>query len=52
VKSRRYRVDEAERACALARLSSMRAAWDARLRRIKQIAEAIERGSDQNRTPQ
>jgi hypothetical protein len=43
-------VDEAQFARALARLASARAAWDARLRRIKQIAEAIERGTD--RRPQ
>jgi hypothetical protein len=45
-------VDEAQLARALARLSSAGAAWDARLRRIRRIAEAIERGPDQHRTQQ
>jgi predicted transcriptional regulator len=43
-RERRYRVDEAQLARAVAQLSSVGAAWDARLRRIKSIAEAIERG--------
>lgn len=43
-RERRYRVDEAQLARAVAQLSHVGAAWDARLRRIKQIAETIERG--------
>lgn len=45
-RERRYRVDEAQLARAAAQLASVGAAWDARLRRIKGIAEAIERGHD------
>jgi predicted transcriptional regulator len=48
-RERRYRVDEAQLARAVAQLSSVGAAWDARLRRIKRIAEAVQRGrSDQS----
>lgn len=39
----RYHVDDAQFARAVAQLSAVGAGWDARLRRIKQIAEAIER---------
>jgi DNA-binding transcriptional ArsR family regulator len=42
-RERRYEVDEAQLARAVAQLSAVGAAWDARLRRIKRIAEAIER---------
>ncbi|MEU8140244.1 ArsR/SmtB family transcription factor [Streptodolium elevatio] len=42
-RERRYEVDEAQLARAVAQLSSVGAAWDARLRRIKRIAEAIQR---------
>lgn len=45
---RRYRVDEAERARAVARLSAVEAVWDARLRWIKRIAEAIQRSKEQD----
>jgi hypothetical protein len=48
----RYRVDEAQLARAVAQLSSVGAAWDARLRRIKRIAEAIQRSKDQHGTQQ
>ena len=41
-RERRYHVDEAQLARAVAQLSSVGATWDARLRRIKRIAEAIE----------
>jgi DNA-binding transcriptional ArsR family regulator len=40
----RYEVDEAQLARAVAQLASVGSAWDARLRRIKRIAEAIQRG--------
>lgn len=43
----RYQVDEAQLTRAVAQLSRVGATWDARLRRIKQIAEAIQR--NQNR---
>jgi hypothetical protein len=36
-------VDDAQLARAVAQLSSVGSTWDARLRRIKSIAEAIER---------
>jgi DNA-binding transcriptional ArsR family regulator len=39
----RYQVDEAQLARAVAQLSAVGATWDARLRRIKQIAESIQR---------
>jgi ArsR family transcriptional regulator, cadmium/lead-responsive transcriptional repressor len=41
-RERLYEVDEAQLARAVAQLSSVGAAWDARLRRIKRIAEAIQ----------
>ena len=47
-RERHYEVDEAQLARAVAQLSAVGATWDARLRRIKRIAEAIER----NRTQQ
>ena len=45
-RERRYRVDEAQLARAVAQLSAVGSAWDARLRRIKRIAEAIQRQRD------
>ncbi|MFC3500137.1 ArsR/SmtB family transcription factor [Micromonospora krabiensis] len=42
-REKRYRVDEAQLARAVAQLSTVGAAWDARLQRIKRIAEAIQR---------
>ena len=42
-RERRYEVDEAQLARAVAQLAGVGAAWDARLRRIKTIAERIER---------
>jgi DNA-binding transcriptional ArsR family regulator len=47
-RERQYRVDEAQLARAVAQLSSVGSAWDARLRRIKRIAEAIQRTSQQS----
>ncbi len=41
-RERRYDVDEAQLARAVRQLASVGAAWDARLRRIKAIAEAIQ----------
>lgn len=42
-RERRYDVDEAQLARAVAQLSAVGATWDARLQRIKRIAERIER---------
>jgi DNA-binding transcriptional ArsR family regulator len=42
-REKRYEVDDAQLARAVAQLSSVGAAWDARLQRIKRIAEAIQR---------
>ena len=41
-RERRYRVDEAQLARAVAQLRAVGAAWDARLSRIKRLAEQIE----------
>jgi DNA-binding transcriptional ArsR family regulator len=46
-RERRYRVDESQLARAVAQLADVGATWDARLRRIKQIAEAIQRNQEQ-----
>jgi predicted transcriptional regulator len=45
-REKRYRVDSAQLARAVAQLSSVGSAWDARLQRIKRIAEAIQRSQD------
>jgi ArsR family transcriptional regulator, cadmium/lead-responsive transcriptional repressor len=42
-REKRYRVDDAQLARAAAQLSSVGSSWDARLARIKEIAEKIER---------
>ena len=42
-RERLYLVDEAQLARAVAQLASVGAAWDARLNRIKRIAETIQR---------
>jgi DNA-binding transcriptional ArsR family regulator len=47
-RERHYQVDEAQLARAVAQLSAVGATWDARLRRIKRLAEAIERNRDNN----
>ena len=44
-REKQYRVEDAQLARAVAQLSSVGAAWDARLQRIKRIAEAIQRTS-------
>lgn len=41
-REKRYRVDEAQLGRAVAQLHAVSDTWDARLRRIKQIAEAIQ----------
>jgi predicted transcriptional regulator len=43
----RYQVDDSQLARAVAQLSQVGATWDARLRRIKLIAEAIQRTTGQ-----
>jgi DNA-binding transcriptional ArsR family regulator len=50
-RERRYRVDDAQLSRAVAQLSTVGTTWDARLRRIKKIAEAIE-GSQLSDTAQ
>jgi DNA-binding transcriptional ArsR family regulator len=42
-REKRYRVDDEQLARAVAQLESVGSAWDARLQRIKRIAEAIQR---------
>jgi DNA-binding transcriptional ArsR family regulator len=42
-REKRYRVDDDQLARAVAQLSSVGSAWDARLQRIKRIAEAVQR---------
>ncbi|SDS64467.1 DNA-binding transcriptional regulator, ArsR family [Friedmanniella luteola] len=45
-REKRYRVDDAQLTRAVAQLSSVGSAWDARLQRIKRIAETIRRQQD------
>ncbi len=45
-RERRYEVDEAQLGHAVDQLASVGATWDARLNRIKRIAERIQRGQD------
>ncbi|MEV4656401.1 metalloregulator ArsR/SmtB family transcription factor [Micromonospora sp. NPDC049301] len=47
-RERHYQVDEAQLARAAAQMSAVGATWDARLRRIKRIAEAIDRNRNDN----
>ncbi|MGC4879315.1 ArsR/SmtB family transcription factor [Micromonospora sp. DT43] len=47
-RERHYRVDEAQLARAVAQLAAVGDAWDARLRRIRRIAETIERHRTDN----
>jgi DNA-binding transcriptional ArsR family regulator len=42
-RERRYEVDREQLARAVAELASVQTAWDARLNRIKRLAEAIEK---------
>ncbi|MBO3737573.1 ArsR/SmtB family transcription factor [Actinoplanes flavus] len=41
-RERRYRVDDVQLARAVAQLAAVGSAWDARLQRIKRIAESIQ----------
>ena len=43
----RYRVDDSQLARAVAQLNQVGSTWDARLRRIKGLAEAVQREQDQ-----
>ena len=47
-REKRYRVDDTQLARAAAQLSTVGRTWDARLQRIKRIAEAIQRNNDEN----
>ncbi|MGW6928587.1 ArsR/SmtB family transcription factor [Lentzea sp. NPDC054927] len=49
-RERRYEVDEAQLARAVAQLSAVGSTWDARLQRIKRIAERIQRGTADRKT--
>lgn len=42
-REKRYEIDDAQLARAVAQLASVGSVWDARLQRIKKIAEAIQR---------
>lgn len=46
-RERRYEVDSAQLARAVAQLAAVGASWDGRLARIKQIAERLQRAADQ-----
>jgi DNA-binding transcriptional ArsR family regulator len=46
-REKRYQVDDKQLARAVAQLSSVGSAWDARLQRIKRIAEAVQRTQEQ-----
>lgn len=45
-RERLYQVDEAQLARAVAQLASVGSAWDARLQRIRRIAETIQRSKE------
>ena len=47
-RERQYRIDAAQLARAASQLESVGSTWDARLQRIKTIAEAIERKKEQH----
>jgi predicted transcriptional regulator len=46
-RERQFRVDEAQLARAVAQLAAVGAAWDARLQRIKRLAETIQQKKEQ-----
>lgn len=48
-RERHYQIDEAQLARAVAQLSAVGATWDARLRKIKRIAEAFQLNINNNR---
>lgn len=45
-REKRYRVDDTQMARAVAQLNSVGSAWDARLQRIRKIAEGIQRSQN------
>ncbi len=45
-RERRYEVDQAQLARAVAQLTAVGTAWDARLSRIKRIAEQVQRSTE------
>ncbi|PRX48050.1 ArsR family transcriptional regulator [Nonomuraea fuscirosea] len=47
-REKQFRVDEAQLARAVAQFTEVGAAWGSRLRRIKRIAETIQRDQDAN----
>jgi DNA-binding transcriptional ArsR family regulator len=47
-REKQYRVDQVQLARAVAQLADVGSQWDARLRRIKRIAETIERSKTNN----
>jgi DNA-binding transcriptional ArsR family regulator len=47
-RERRYEVDDRQLARAAAQLADVGSTWDARLQRIKRIAEAIQRNQDKS----
>ena len=49
-RERRYQVDERQLARAAEQLADVGSAWDARLQRIKRIAETIQRAQDEAQT--
>jgi DNA-binding transcriptional ArsR family regulator len=50
-RERRYQIDTAQLARAVAQLAAVERAWDGRLRRIKQLAETIQRERDKQANP-
>ena len=48
-RERRYEIDEAQLARAVAQLTQVGGAWDARLERIRRIAETIQQSTDRAR---
>jgi hypothetical protein len=49
-REKQFRVDLAQLARAVAQLADVGTAWDSRMRRIKRIAETIQRGKDTDDT--
>jgi ArsR family transcriptional regulator, cadmium/lead-responsive transcriptional repressor len=50
-REKRYRVDDVQLARASAQLAEVGATWDARLQRIKRLAETIQRERDRSALP-
>jgi DNA-binding transcriptional ArsR family regulator len=46
-RERRYRIDDIQLARAVAQLASVGSTWDARLQRIRRLAEAIQKTQEQ-----